>query len=80
MISYKSSVLFTSLFLLFATFFLNYFFNRPLYLLGVDIIIKMQQYETLYLNAFFVFFTFIIDPAFVAVCIIFGIILYPKKF
>ncbi len=42
--SYQNIVLSVSLALLLTTFVLNYYLNRPLYLLGVDIIIKMQRY------------------------------------
>lgn len=42
--SYQNTVLAVSLALFITTFVLNYYLNRPLYLLGVDIIIKMQQY------------------------------------
>ena len=41
---YQNIVLWISLSLYIAAFVLNYYLNRPLYLLGVDLIIKMQQY------------------------------------
>jgi len=42
--SYKSAALYISLILLTVSLIINYYFNRPLYLLGADLIIKMQKY------------------------------------
>lgn len=78
--SYKIAGLYIPIILLIASLILNYHFNRSLYLLGVDLIITMQKYSSPILDAFFIFFTFLVDPTFVAITLVITFILFPRKF
>lgn len=60
-------------------FALNQLYAEPLYRLGESLILWGQQYSSPPLDAFFIFFTFLIEPFFVIACLVVAIILLPKK-
>lgn len=48
----------------------NYYYSDSLYELGARMILQMQKYSNSYVDYFFIFFTLIVDPVFVAACCI----------
>ena len=63
------------------TCYLNvYHYSESLYIMGEIIIVKAQQYESPAVNAFFIFFTFLIEPYLVVTLIILGLTLFKRKF
>lgn len=44
---------------------LNQYYSQPLYDMGVELILYMQQFSTPLLDYIFMFFTFLIDPVFI---------------
>jgi membrane-associated phospholipid phosphatase len=57
----------------------NWLWGHQLYALGVRLILQMQTHSSPPLDAFFIFFTFIIDPLFVTACIILMLLVMRRK-
>lgn len=54
---------------------INYLYSEPLYHLGVDLILLMQQYSNPFLDYFFIFFTIIVDPMLIiSACFIYSMV------
>jgi membrane-associated phospholipid phosphatase len=66
-------------FILVASFLLNYFYSKPLFQLGESLIFKAQQHSSPTLDAFFIFFTFLIEPYFVISSLAVALTLFRKK-
>lgn len=61
------------------TVVLNYLYEKPLYLLGVDIIRGMQAHRNLFHDTFFLLVTMLIDPSIVVLAIVALLVLSKNK-
>lgn len=58
---------------------INYLYSEPLYHLGVDLILQMQQYSNPALDYFFIFFTILVDPMLIiSACCIYSMVAKKK--